>query len=84
MVRGRDSKGRYISVDKTPRNIFRPQQVLHINYVDRYIGTTSRKGKAITYWQPKDLQSTTTVEELQAEEPLLQEEIEQHINPAGD
>ena len=50
MVRGRDSKGRYISVDKTPKNIFGPQQVLHINFADCYIGRTSRKGKAITYW----------------------------------
>ena len=52
MVRSRDMKGIYISIDKTPKDIFRPRRVPKINYVDGYTCNSSRRGREATS-QPK-------------------------------
>ena len=45
MVGARDRKGRYTSFDKTPKEIFGPQRIHQINYVDQYTGISSRRGR---------------------------------------
>ena len=57
MVRVRDIKGRYISVDKNPKDIFGSRKVHYINFDDRYIGSPSRVAKVSTCWKPKEPQS---------------------------
>jgi hypothetical protein len=59
MVRARDIKGRYIPVNKNPKDIFGPRKVHHINYVDRYTSSPSRVANVSTCWQPKEPQSAT-------------------------
>ena len=59
MVRARDVKGRYISIKKTPKDIFGPRKIPHINSYDRYIGSSSRVAKISTCWQPKAPQPAT-------------------------
>ena len=53
MFRARDVRGRYVLVKKVPKDIFGPRKVLHINFVDRYTGSSSRVAKISTCWQPK-------------------------------
>ena len=47
MVRARDRKGRYTYVDKTSKDIFGPQIIPQINSIDRYIGSSSRRGREV-------------------------------------
>ena len=79
MVRARDRRGRYIFVDRTPKDIFGPQRVPHTNFFDHYIGSTSRRGRESA--PHPELQTSQIVEQR---EEQLQEETEQHISPSID
>jgi hypothetical protein len=47
MVRVRDRKCRYTFVDKTPKDIIGRQKIPQINFVDQYIGSSSRRGREV-------------------------------------
>ena len=78
MVRARDVKGRYISIKKTPKDIFGSRKIPHINFVNRYIGSSSRVANISTCWKPKTPQPTTT----EKPEKKQEEETSKPIDPA--
>ena len=47
MARARDRRGRYIYVDKNPKDIFGPWWVPQINYVDCFIESSSQRGREV-------------------------------------
>ena len=78
MVRTRDTKGRYVSVKKIPKDLFGPKKVPYINSVDCYSGSSSRASKISTCWQPKTHQLAT----MEKPEKQQEEEDYESINPA--
>ena len=63
MIRPRDRKGRFISERKFLVGIFGPKHTPHINAFDRYTRSTSRQGKVVSEWRPKEPPSPATVEQ---------------------
>ena len=63
MIRPRDRKGRFISEIKFPIGIFGPKHTPQINTYDRYIGSTSRQGRVVSEWSPKEPPSPATMEQ---------------------
>ena len=73
MVRARDVKGRYISIKKTPKDIFGLRKIPDINSANRYTRSSSRVAKISTFWKPKTPQLATVEKpEKQQEEETLE------------
>ena len=66
MVRARDRKCRYTFVDKIPKDIFGPQRIPQIKFVDRYLGSSSRRGREAAS-QPEHETSQTMEQQRERE-----------------
>ena len=80
MVRARDVKGRYISINKNPEDIFCLRKIPHINYVDHYIGSSSRVAKVSTCWQSKLHQPAIVENPKKKQEEATSEPIDPTTN----
>ena len=81
MIRPRDRKGRFISKRKFPVGIFGPKHTPQINASDRYTGSTSRQGRYVSEWRPKEPPSPAIMEQKVKQHMSVDPILNQGVDP---
>ena len=81
MIRPRDMKGMFISERKFPVGIFGPKHTPRINASDSYTGSTSRQGRVVSEWRPKEPPSPAIVEQKEKQHMSVDPVLNQGVDP---